>query len=263
MRSTILRNLENISAIMILVTLLMMATSSQQANAMPSSNKTIHPYVLYFDGQLDIDSDDLSKIYDTIFEGLDKKRIISEKVILSTIGSHFYTLEAFIEAASDNDAEYVDNYVTSHPYLKIANTQIPLRQASKIIAVNTIKGFNGDGRLYGSFSKLIPFNDIGDYNKASFDTLDKLGNGSIETIRTSLPSLLSQQEAYNFNRWLDSLGSSQNQNIKITWHSNTFFEMDDGSYIGRALFFYVIRDVGNTTNDSRKGSALKDGFERR
>jgi len=158
--------------------------------------------------------------------------------------SRFYTLEAFIEAASDKDAEYVDNYAISHPYIKIANTEIPLRQASKIIAVNTIKGFNADGRLYGSFSKLKQFNDIGSYNKASLDTLDKLGNGSIDTIRTSLPSMLSQHEAYNFNRWLDSLGSSQSQNLKITWHSSTFFEMEDGSYIGRALFFYVIRDLG-------------------
>lgn len=230
---------------------------------MASSNNSHHSYVIYFDGQLDIDSDELLKRYDSIFNDLDEKRTINEKAILYTEDSHFYTLEAFIEARSDNDVEYIDNYVKSHPYINIADVKIPIRQARKIISLTTIKGSNADGREYGSFTKLTSFKNIGSYNESSMGTLEKLSYGSMDVIQNTISANLSKLEAYNFNRWLDTLETSQNINLKISWHSNSFFEMEDGSYIDRAMFFYVVRELGSDTNALKKGSALKDGFENR
>jgi hypothetical protein len=229
-----------------LLTFLFIPTSTFATPSRDAGDK-LKPYVLYFEGQLDIEAKEFSRIADTAFADVDLNKVIRERYKRNVTGSNIYTLAAFIEPLSEEHRSYFDEYVATHPEFLIGNTKISLRPADHIIEFLSINVFGPDEKgnevSWGAFTNLRKFPNVNTYNNSMVDAGFILSGGEVDQIRKLLSSLLTPSDVVLFNKYLDGIGPKKSKLSRFTWVSRTFFSMQDGSTVNRALYHTVDRKL--------------------
>jgi hypothetical protein len=253
-------------AVLLLVNFSAIAEEQKPLLASGGAASAIRPYVLYYEGPIEGSSNEIAKSIDGLLGDIDHSKVSSESVKKNIIGTNVYWLEMFVEAATEQTVEYLQNYIVAHAEFAVGNLKLALRPASQVVEVSSITGFGPDGTgkevSWGSFTRLNRFSNVSAYNtRCMMDIGPTLAGGREDQILKLVPSLMSPADAYSFSSMLSGTAPFQYKMSRFNWNSHSYFAMEDGTYINRALSFNVDRKLGAQSAKSQTTRLLAPGYE--
>lgn len=240
-------------------------SSAAQADPQPWSTN-VRPYVLFYEGAIDGDASTIEKSINEVFKEVDKSKVTSEIFQQNPPGSNIYTIEAFLEPNSIETVGYVRDFVNSHKEFSVGNVKLKFRPAIQLGEFFSMSGFGPDNSgkkeiKWGEIARTRQFSNIGEYTTNIVNLGMSLSQGDEREIRKAIPSVVSPTDAYIFLSWLKGIEPSSRKLSRFTFESHSFFVMEDGTYINRALSWSVNRRLTAQPQSGSVAKLVKRGFQ--
>ena len=205
-----------------------------------------HTYVLAYEGAINGDAAAIETSINDLFKDLDHAKGTTEVVHQRYPQTNIYTIEAYVEAISDQTTASVENFVRTHSEFTIGDVKIQLKPATQIVEFFSIEGFGlksagAKEESWGSFVRYRKFPSVSAYNSAIFQLGLSMGRGNETEILKAVAPMLNPVDARSFQEWLNAPAGQKMS--RLHWDSHSFFVMEDGSFVSRLMAWHMDRSL--------------------